>query len=142
MKQYLYLFIDLGVILIPFIYSFHPKIKFNKNFKKLFISTLIPFIPFIIWDAWFTEIGVWGFNPDYLTGFTIYNLPIEEILFFWSIPFSCVFTYFCLKEVFGINPFKKIQRGISTIIIVGLLGFGIFNYELIYYTFQRVIETI
>ena len=36
-------------------------------------------MPFIIWDSYFTKIGVWGFTPEYLTGFGLFGLPIEEI---------------------------------------------------------------
>ena len=60
-------------------------------------------IPFILWDAWFTSMGVWWFNTDYTIGVSLLGLPLEEWLFFWCIPFSCVFTYYCFDRFFNLT---------------------------------------
>ena len=101
--KFLYLLVDFFTVLVPFLFSFHSKIKFNKNFKAFFIANVISAIIFIIWDILFTKLGVWGFNPDYISGIYFINLPIEEILFFVCIPFACVFTYHCLNLFFKIE---------------------------------------
>ena len=36
--KFLYLLVDLFTAIVPFIFSFHPKLKFYKNFKAFFIS--------------------------------------------------------------------------------------------------------
>lgn len=59
---------------------------------------------FIAWDIGYTKSGIWGFNPTYLSGIYFFNLPIEEVLFFVCIPYSCLFTYCCLKVFFPIKP--------------------------------------
>jgi lycopene cyclase domain-containing protein len=56
-------------------------------------------IVFIGLDITFTAIGVWGFNPDYLIGIYLFNLPLEEVLFFICIPYACCFTYFALNNL-------------------------------------------
>ncbi len=99
MRQSLvYLLIDTGTILVPFIFSFHPKLNFHRKFRFFFPANLITLFIFCLWDMFFTASGVWGFNQKYVTGLHIYNLPIEEILFFICIPYACVFTYHCFKE--------------------------------------------
>lgn len=95
--KYTYLAIDLGSLIVPLIFSFHPKLLFYKKWAVFALANLIVSVLFIVWDMYYTHLDVWGFNPTYLTGIYIGNLPIEEILFFIFIPFSSVFTYHCLK---------------------------------------------
>jgi lycopene cyclase domain-containing protein len=95
--NYTYLAIDLGSLIVPLIFSFHPKLVFYKKWQAFGLANLIVSTLFIVWDMYYTHLGVWGFNPTYLTGIYIGNLPLEEILFFICIPFSSVYTYHCLK---------------------------------------------
>jgi lycopene cyclase domain-containing protein len=57
----------------------------------MLIAIVIPAIPFLLWDALVTG-AHWYFNPEYVSGIKIVNLPIEEILFFITVPFACLFT--------------------------------------------------
>src|SRR5210317_1835287 len=95
--MYTYLLINLFSILIPFIASFDKRLDFYKQWKFLFPAIIITLAFFISWDVLYTYLGVWGFNPKYLTGINLINLPIEEWMFFVAIPYSCVFTYYALN---------------------------------------------
>lgn len=70
-----------------------------------------------MWDAIFTAKGIWGFNDKYVTGVTIFNLPVEEVMFFICIPFSCIFTYHSITKYFDLN-----WKGNTGIIIVSALS--------------------
>ncbi len=61
---------------------------------------IIPAILYIAWDMYFTSIGVWSFNEAYITGIKLYNLPLEEVLFFFIVPYCCVFIYACVRSYF------------------------------------------
>ena len=51
---------------------------------------------YIIWDILFTYLGVWGFNNKYLIGYNIFNLPLEEWLFFICIPYASLFIHYSI----------------------------------------------
>jgi len=105
-EQYLYLFLNLATISIPLVCSFDRRLQFYKKWKELLLAFTITALFFLIWDQIFTAQGVWGFNEKYIMGLKFGELPLEEILFFFCIPYACVFTY----EAFGIL-FKKSFAG-------------------------------
>jgi lycopene cyclase domain-containing protein len=90
---------------------------------------------FIVWDIAFTQQGVWGFNPNYITGIYFFNLPMEEVLFFICIPFSSIFIYESLIT-FKVNDyFKKWETPITyTLIIAFSFMAGLF-YDKLYTSF-------
>ena len=123
MKQYLYLLLDLLTILFPFVFSFYQKANFSKKWKYLWIAIVIPGIIFVLWDAYFTQLGVWGFNAAYLTGIYPGNLPLEEVLFFICIPYACVFTYEALNYLITKDYLLPYRRYISlTLLVILSLG--------------------
>ena len=120
-----YLLIDALILLFPFLLSFKWKFKYYKFYKPLFASILIVGITYIIWDAIVTFRGDWWFNKEYLSGIEIIGLPIEEIMFFIVVPYSCIFIYenlgYFLKEK-DIYFNKWIYLGLSVIfIVIGLM---------------------
>lgn len=94
-------FMILGASIIgPLALSFDKKVAFWKQYPYLFPAMIWPAFFYITWDAWFTAKGVWWFNEIYITGFKIAGLPIEEILFFFVVPYCCVFIYECIRCYF------------------------------------------
>jgi lycopene cyclase domain-containing protein len=61
---------------------------------------ILPAIFYVIWDSYFTRMHVWSFNPGYITGIKLAGLPVEEILFFFVVPYCCVFIYECVRCYF------------------------------------------
>ncbi len=127
-----YMAVNIGVFTIPFLFSFHPKLKFIQSYKAFLPAVVITGILFIIWDIVFTQLQVWSFNPHYLLGIYIFNLPLEECLFFFCIPYACMFTHFCLHKINWNFPSKAAQI-IRTIMACALLLIGVFSVEK-YYT--------
>lgn len=88
---------------------------------------------FIPWDIWFTRIGVWWFRDDYITGFKLFDLPIEEWLFFIVVPYACVFIHEVLRFFVKKDLLKPIARPLFIVVGIALLGLAIF-YSSQYYT--------
>jgi lycopene cyclase domain-containing protein len=63
-----------------------------NHWKEMLIAIILPAIPFLLWDALVTG-AHWNFNSKYVSGIKIIDLPIEEILFFITVPFACLFTW-------------------------------------------------
>lgn len=124
--KFTYLLIDISSVFLPLVFSFNRRIRFYNEWKfflpVLFFNALL----FCIWDAVFSKLGVWGFNDRYITGLRIYNLPIEEVLFFLCIPYACVFTMHCFRA-FNLKNFVARPDRIAMIVSFALLvAAGIF----------------
>ena len=92
-----YFIVLLIVLIVPFYKSFSVVIGFYKNVTRLTFSIGIPFLIFVLWDIYSVQRGHWRFNSIYVSGIYIFNLPVEEILFFIVIPFCALFTWETVK---------------------------------------------
>jgi lycopene cyclase domain-containing protein len=129
----LYLWLNIGSIAVPLLYSFHPKLQLYKKFHWLLLSIMLTMGVFIPWDVIFTINGVWGFNSDYFLGFEIFSLPFEEWLFFICIPFACVFTHYALLLYFPNLKLSKVAtKAISISLILILFILTMANYDKCY----------
>lgn len=126
----LYLWLNIGSIAVPLLYSFHPKLQLYKKFHWLLLSLLLTMGVFIPWDVIFTINGVWGFNSDYFLGVEILSLPFEEWLFFICIPFACVFTHYAVLLYFPNLKLKKVTtKAISISLVLILFVLALVNYD-------------
>lgn len=125
--SYLYLIIDLAAVSVPLIFSFYRPANFSHQWKRVWPSILIPAGIFVLWDIRFTNMGVWGFNPRYLTGLYFINLPVEEVLFFICIPYACLFTYFALNYLIKKEIPESAVQNITYLLVFFLLGSGLLN---------------
>ncbi|PKP24494.1 MAG: lycopene cyclase domain-containing protein [Bacteroidetes bacterium HGW-Bacteroidetes-2] len=114
----LYMWLNIGSISLPLLFSFHPKLQLYKRWKYLFPSIAIMMLLFISWDIIFVKYEIWGFNSSYFLGITIINLPLEEWLFFICIPYACVFTHYSLVYFF---PKMELSKKTTSVVYVLLL---------------------
>lgn len=125
----LYLILHLFTISFPLIRSFEPKIQYARKWKALLPGLIITATFFIIWDTIFTAKGVWGFNEQYYLGLHLFGLPVEEWLFFLTVPFASVFIYECVRYFFprirNTPPIRIITLGLGiALMIVSLMNTG------------------
>ncbi|MFZ9731763.1 MAG: lycopene cyclase domain-containing protein [Schleiferiaceae bacterium] len=101
----------------PFTRAFEPRIRYIGQTKHLLVGTLFMMALFIPWDVVKTASGVWGFNPRYLVGPSLWGLPLEEWLFFVVVPWATFFIYEVLQLFF---PWRNSKP--SAFALVGTVG--------------------
>lgn len=127
----IYLMLHALTVAFPLIRSFEPRVKYAKKWIALFPAIFITATAFIIWDVIFTRNEVWGFNDQYLIGYNILDLPLEEWLFFITVPFASVFIYECVFVFTKIRSTPFI-RTFSTVIGLSLVLLAVYNAERAY----------
>lgn len=127
MIRYTYLMIDFFSVLVPLIVSFHPASSLYKRWPVLLPVIASTAIVYCLWDSWFTRMGLWGFNPEFLIGHYIGNLPLEEVLFFICIPYACVFTFDSLGSITGNQKFSGRLSVFNYCFAGVLLGLALIN---------------
>lgn len=113
-----YLIFNLIVISGPFSLSFDRKVHFVDKWSNVFKAILISLALFVAWDSIVTD-RHWWFNDQFTLGFKILKLPIEELLFFITIPYASLFIWEVFAAYFKNRELIKLQ------FIPSLLYFGI-----------------
>jgi lycopene cyclase domain-containing protein len=127
-----YINILIASIAGPLALSFDKKVAYHKKWKQVFMAMMIPAFIYLLWDLLFTYWGVWSFNQDYITGYKLINLPIEEVLFFFVVPFCCLFIYECIKQYFPTMSDGKWAVPFCYILALMLLVLGIAHLHQVY----------
>lgn len=141
MMTYTYSLILFFTVIICFIASFDKRIRFNQHFGAFIKAAVIVAIPYIAWDVWFTDRGVWWFNTDYTLGLSLAGLPVEEWLFFICIPFACIFTYFCLDKFFKLEWLSGFNNIIVFVSVILCSVVALLHYDKVY-TLVTAVATV
>ncbi len=132
MNHYLYLILNLSAIFIPLLAGFDRRLRFDKQWMFVFPAMLLTMVVFIPWDMLKTSAGVWGFNPRYISGIFIGNLPIEEWMFFIAIPYACLFTYHSLNYLVKRDYLGRYANHITVSLAFILLVLGFLHLNKLY----------
>ncbi|WP_374165463.1 lycopene cyclase domain-containing protein [Arcticibacter sp. MXS-1] len=142
-SHYTYLLINFLTVFFPVVLSFDKRVQFYKSWKYIFPGLLLTGVSFLVWDYLFTIYDVWSFNPDYVIGVYFLNLPLEEILFFITVPFACIFIYACLNYYVKRDLLKNVSTPIVAMLALLSLGLLVAYYDRVYtlITFSLLLVT-
>jgi lycopene cyclase domain-containing protein len=129
MEQYLYLGVLAFALSYPLAQSFEHRIHYAASWKYLFPALLVTAAFFIVWDVWFTQLGVWEFNSRYVLGLFFLDLPLEEWLFFFIVPFASMFIYEVLNYFFPKDYFLPFAKAFVWILAPFLLVLALLHLD-------------
>ena len=140
----LYLWLNILTFSIPFFLSFDKRVHFYTRWKFFFPAMALTMIIFLVWDAIFTHYGVWRFNDQYISGWRLLGLPLEEYLFFITVPYASVFTIYVFDHYFpNIRIRDSLVRLITLFLIAALLFIAVFYrdraYTLVNFVFAAIV---
>jgi len=113
-------------------FGWEKQLRFYKRIRFTVPGIFLVATPFLLWDSWFAITGAWGFNPDYVLGCYVFTLPIEEVLFFFIVPISCIFIYEAIGFYWPNGLLRTAPLLPQMVLIPVLLGCIIFHYTSIY----------
>lgn len=121
--SFTYLLINGFILAIPLALTFDKRTAYYRQIPAVGLSTGVVGACYLIWDVLVTARGEWSFNGKYLTGVHLLNIPLEEVLFFITVPYSCLFIYevvlYATKE-----RFYKMSTPVLIAAIVLLMAAG------------------
>nr|WP_221229860.1 lycopene cyclase domain-containing protein [Mucilaginibacter phyllosphaerae] len=124
--------INVLTIFFPVVLSFDKRVAFAKTWKFIWPGMAITGLLFLFWDVLFTIYGVWSFNDRYIIGLKFIGLPLEEILFFLTVPFACIFIYACLNYYVNWQPNNDVSRSISGLLALASAFILLDNFDKLY----------
>ncbi len=116
-----------------FICSFGPFGRYYKIWSAVIPAIIAVAIPFILWDMLFSHWEVWGFQKNYTSELYLLKMPIEEYIFFFAVPFACMYIYYMVNRWFHANrKASDIEKYFSIGISILLLVVGIWKWDHMY----------
>lgn len=134
-----YFYLNVAIIMFPLVFSFEKRLRYYSKVKPLLTAMLLVGIFFVAWDVVATYRGHWAFNPSYVNEIRFLGLPLEEMLFFVTVPYSCLFVFEAIKYFVGDVKLFSPRRsfGIGVGVLVAVLSFGFLDME---YTFLAILS--
>lgn len=131
-SNFAYLIINIIVFLAPLVGVLYKKVPGLKEFFINYLKTFsIVGVLFIIWDSLVTSRGDWSFSSIYTLGIKAGNIPVEEALFFFTIPFASLALYELINIVFK-DKKLVLDRSVFAFLVVTFLIISLIFGSLIY----------
>jgi lycopene cyclase domain-containing protein len=121
-----YLIVNLAAVALPLALSFDRRVAFYKKWTAVFPAVAVVAAAYLVWDVIVTARGDWSFNEAHFGGRKVFGLPIEELLFFVTVPYACLFIYEVVRAYFPERavPFPRLLAfGLAAAFVVLAIAF-------------------
>lgn len=95
--------------------------------RALVFSLAAVCVPWVLMDVAAHYLGWWQYNSQYILGWRIFGLPIEEVLFFIVVPFACLVVWHIFERQKGSVP-SWLPR--AFFIAFGVICLGLIAYNI------------
>ncbi|AOM77058.1 lycopene cyclase domain-containing protein [Pedobacter steynii] len=126
--NFTYLFLVLGILVIPIVLLFIKKANFSQVIKFAIPAAVIAGLVFSMFATLLVLMGSWTFIPDCLTGIFLWKIPIEEFLFSIAMCLAGLGVYVTLNAFFPSNFLDKFSLSFSNLIMGVCIAMLIFTY--------------
>ena len=77
------------------------KVGVLRRWRRLLLTVLPVAGVFLLWDAYAVSAGHWSFDPGRVVGVWLGEIPLEEALFFLTVPLAAILTFEAVRAVRG-----------------------------------------
>lgn len=130
-----YLLLDLGLLLIALILIYLSKSGTGTNQKYIALAVLINVFAFSIPTEFLTQLKVIVFNPPYLTGFILWQLPVEELMALIFLPLMGLGVYLWLNARYPDQKYQPYSLAFSNLMLGICIAMLYFGYQKFYTLF-------
>ncbi|BBG24916.1 lycopene cyclase domain-containing protein [Sulfuracidifex tepidarius] len=121
----------------------------RRMYKSLVFSMVMVAPLYLVWDFLATWKDSWSFNPHWVLGVYVVDLPVEEVLFFFVTPFATLLIYdfvMCKFKEREINFITRRKVTISALVLLFLdvlfTGYSYTFVDLIYVSASLLLSNV
>jgi lycopene cyclase domain-containing protein len=95
-----YVAVLVGCLVATIWLEFALRTRVMRRLRRLLLTIVIVMPAFILWDLYAIDQGHWSFDNDRILGiFLPGRLPLDEVLFFITIPIVSILTFEAVRAV-------------------------------------------
>ena len=99
MDRYQYLLLMAACLLVTLPLEFVLGARVYRRPKRLLLALVPTVVLFSAWDVLGIVRDHWGYNPRFVSGIRVGLMPLEELVFFVTVPICGLLTYEAVGQV-------------------------------------------
>jgi lycopene cyclase domain-containing protein len=96
--RWLYAVFNLVIVTGPLVVTLVWFRDFWRHWRALLLSFFMVSLTWIVLDAASHASGWWSYNREFIVGPRLIGLPLEELAFFFTVPFACMVVWHALES--------------------------------------------